>query len=91
MSTEVSTTLREILAEVTEVDDPYRLGPDDDLFAHGLTSLELVRVLVHLEDRFGVQVPDDLMTQDLFRSLRSLEGAVTRLQAYALDRPAGHG
>lgn len=79
MTAEIGTTLREILAEVTDVEDPALRGSEDDLFAYGLTSLETVRLLLQIETRYGVQIPNELVTQNLFRSLGSLERTVAQL------------
>jgi acyl carrier protein len=54
MNADIGATLREILAEVTDVEDPAQRGPDDDLFAYGLTSLETVRLLRQIETRYGL-------------------------------------
>jgi len=49
----------------------------DDLWAVGLTSLAAVRILMDIEDEFGVTFPDDSLTRDTFASVPAL-GAVLR-------------
>ena len=40
------------------------LGPDEDLFDAGFDSMSLTRVLVFVEDRFGVAIPDQDVVLD---------------------------
>jgi acyl carrier protein len=49
-----------------------------DLAAHGLTSVQAIEVVFALEDRLGVEIPDDRITRDTFRSIDAL---VQTLQA----------
>src|SRR5256885_247925 len=80
MTTDILPTMRAILSDVTEMENPHALGPDDDLFAHGLTSLETLRILLQIEERFQVRIPDDVLGQELFRSLHLLEQTVAGLR-----------
>jgi acyl carrier protein len=48
------------------------LAPDDDLAALGLDSMGVVQLLVDLEDRYGLDLPDDLMTEETFATVGSL-------------------
>jgi D-alanine--poly(phosphoribitol) ligase subunit 2 len=42
------------------------LAPDEDLFDAGFDSLSLSRVLVFVEERFGVLIPDeDVLVDDM--------------------------
>ena len=43
-----------------------------DLAAHGLTSVQAIEVVYTIEDRLGVEIPDDLLTRDTFRSIDAL-------------------
>lgn len=79
MTEDMLSALRAVIADVTEIENPYDLGEHDNLFDHGLTSLETVRVLLAIEERFGVHIPDGLLTQDpqeLFKNLESLAQAI---------------
>jgi acyl carrier protein len=78
--------LRAVIADATEIESPYDLGPHDNLFDHGLTSLETVRVLLAIEERFGIHIPDSLLIvdpQDLFKNLESLAQAIISVRAMA--------
>jgi acyl carrier protein len=84
MTEDMLSALRAVIADVTEIENPYDLGQYDNLFDHGLTSLETVRVLLAIEERFGIRIPDTLLTQDpqdLFKSLESLAQAILSVQA----------
>ncbi|HSN99665.1 MAG TPA: acyl carrier protein [Candidatus Nanopelagicales bacterium] len=45
------------------------LGPDEDLFEAGFDSMALTRVLVFVEDRFGIRVPDEEIVVDELSTL----------------------
>ena len=71
--------LRVLVAEVTKR-GAAALGADDDLVqALGLDSLEALRVLAHVEKRFGVRVEDAEI--HAMRTLRQLADAVERRRA----------
>lgn len=40
------------------------LSPDEDLFAAGFDSMSLTRVLVFVEERFGLLIPDQDVVLD---------------------------
>lgn len=88
MTENILTTIRMILADVSEVERPYEVGPGDDLLALGLTSLETVRMLLQIEERLDIQVPDEIVSQDLFRSVRLLQNTIANL--LARDAPNVH-
>jgi acyl carrier protein len=45
---------------------------DDDVFEHGMDSLTVIRLLVFVEREFGVELPDDEITVENLRSIRSI-------------------
>lgn len=53
-----------------------QLNVEDDLFAAGLDSTAVVSVMLALEERFGVEIPDKLLTRRAFSSLAALERLV---------------
>ncbi|CAE6725948.1 Aminoacyl carrier protein [Paraburkholderia domus] len=74
--------LRRILSETACLDVPIEtLGDSDDLYAAGLSSLGSVRVMMAIEDVFGIEIPDELITYDLFRSIDSLENTIGQVRA----------
>jgi len=48
------------------------LSPGEDLFAAGFDSLSLSRVLVFVEERFGVTIPDQDVVVDEVTTLSSM-------------------
>jgi acyl carrier protein len=54
-------------------------GDCDDLFAAGLNSMAMVRLMLAIEVEFGVTIPSSDLVPDNFRSIRSVEALVDRL------------
>jgi acyl carrier protein len=52
---------------------------DEDLGKLGLDSMAAINLLVDLEQEFGIQVPDSLLTPETFATGRSLEDTIRRL------------
>jgi acyl carrier protein len=44
------------------------LREDSDLTVYGIDSLAVVRLLVTIEDTFGVMIPDELISFEIFAS-----------------------
>ncbi len=59
--------------------DPGSLDDEADLYGLGLTSHATVRVMMGLEDRFGVEIPDHLLRKETFRSVASIRQALETL------------
>ncbi|WIX90538.1 phosphopantetheine-binding protein [Amycolatopsis sp. DG1A-15b] len=64
---------------------PYALGDrvaeDDDLAALGLDSMGVVQLVTDLEETFGFELPDELLTEDSFATAGSLWAAVAEFVA----------
>jgi acyl carrier protein len=65
--------LRSFLPETA----PEALGSSDDLFAL-LDSLQVLRLVQHLEAKFGIQVTDDELTADNLGSVEKMAAFVAR-------------
>lgn len=77
----MKTELRRILSESARLDVPIdTLSDSDDLYAAGLSSLATVHVMLAIEDEFGVEIPDHMLTRRLFSSVDSLAAAVEELR-----------
>ncbi|WP_320065730.1 phosphopantetheine-binding protein [Micromonospora sp. RTGN7] len=48
------------------------LAPTDDLAALGLDSMGVVQLLADLEDRYGLELPDERLTEETFATVGSL-------------------
>jgi len=76
--------IREILAESGRLAVPVTTLDDNaDLFAAGLDSLAIVNVLMSLEERFDIELPDAMLQRKTFSSISSITSAVTSLVAQA--------
>jgi len=74
-------TIRTILGEVARLDVPLAsLADNDDLYAAGLSSLATVHVMLALENAFDIEIPDQMLTRQLFRSIDSLAAAVETIR-----------
>ncbi|MGH6970955.1 MAG: phosphopantetheine-binding protein [Caulobacteraceae bacterium] len=49
------------------------VGRDESLTDAGLTSLDMVNLMLAVEDAFGVEVPQKRMTPANFRSIAAIE------------------
>jgi acyl carrier protein len=82
----MKTELRRILAESARLDTPIdSLSDSDDLYAAGLSSLATVHVMLAIEDEFGIEIPDHMLTRRLFSSIDSLAAAVEELRRSQAD------
>lgn len=60
------------------------IGPDDDLRASGLSSLDIVNLMLSVEAEFAVKIPERDMTPANFRSIAHTADLVRSL----LHQPA---
>ncbi|HXZ42012.1 MAG TPA: acyl carrier protein [Terriglobales bacterium] len=59
--------------------DEQELGPETNLIETGvIDSMSLLRLIGFLEERFGVEVPDEAVIPDNFRSLKAIEAFLTQ-------------
>lgn len=80
----MKTALRRILSETARLDVPVsELSDSDDLYAAGLQSLTTVRLMLAIEEEFDVEIPDRMLTRQLFSSIDSLAAAISQLRAGA--------
>jgi acyl carrier protein len=61
-------------------DDSVTIDRDTDLFDLGLDSLGINRLVVLLERRFSVRVPDAEVVADNFRGIEAIVALVSRLR-----------
>ena len=76
-STAVADVVRRIL-EARAITQPVR--PQDDLREVGLTSLDMVSLVLSVESEFGIKVPEREITPANFRSIATIETLVARLR-----------
>lgn len=58
---------------------PTGVGIDEDLHDRGLTSLDMVNLMLAVEDEFGIEFPQRELTRDNFRTIATLERLVCRV------------
>lgn len=63
-----------IVNEILLRDEP--LGTDDDLFDAGFDSMSLSRILVFVEEEFGVTIPDEDVVLDEISTLKTMTAFV---------------
>jgi acyl carrier protein len=73
--------IREILAQSGRLAIPVdNLADESDLFAAGLDSLAIVNVLMSIEERFDVELPDEMLSRRSFSSIATLKRVVADLR-----------
>jgi acyl carrier protein len=55
------------------------VGVDEDLHDRGLTSLDMVTLMLAVEDTFGIEFPQRDLTRDNFHTIAALERLVRRV------------
>jgi acyl carrier protein len=55
------------------------VAADENLTDAGLTSLDLVNLMLAIEDEFGIEIPQRRMTPASFRSVEAIESLVAGL------------
>ena len=80
----VAALVRQLLAK-RNIDRP--VGADESLAACGLSSLDVVNLMLAVEGEFAIKIPDRDMTPSNFRSIASIEALVHTLAR--AHEPAG--
>ncbi|MBE7324650.1 hypothetical protein IEQ44_08290 [Nocardioides sp. Y6] len=57
-------------------DIAFSIEEDGDLWAAGMDSLTSVQLLLVLEEKFQVELPDEALTFETFRSIRTLSAVL---------------
>jgi acyl carrier protein len=56
-----------------------RLTPETDLVGAGFDSMSLVKVLLHIETKYGKWIPESEITNEALTSVRTLAATVARV------------
>lgn len=67
-----------IFQELVFVADPDHFSDDDDLLEAGLDSMGIMRLIIFIENEFGVTLPDTEIDPDNVHSFRALESWILR-------------
>jgi len=79
LTTNIPVAFRKTLLAHLPYADAADLSAADDLTALGLNSMGVVQLLTDLEETFGLELPDELITEETFGTVGSLWGVVGRL------------
>ena len=69
---EIPRTFQEVLRPHLPFADSGELTDSDELASLGLDSMSIVQLLGDLEDRYGVELPDDILNEATFATVGSL-------------------
>jgi D-alanine--poly(phosphoribitol) ligase subunit 2 len=69
-----------IFQELVFSEDPDAFGEDDDLLQAGLDSMAIMRLVLFIENEFGVVLPDDELTPENMQTLSRLENWIRQHQ-----------
>lgn len=53
-----------------------RISEDDNLFDKGLSSFGSVQLMLALEERFGIEFPDNLLNRKSFSTIRDIRNTL---------------
>lgn len=80
-TTNIPRAFRKTLLTHLPYADGDEFAPTDDLAALGLNSMGVVQLLTDLEETFGLELPDELITEETFETVGSLWQVVGGLVA----------
>lgn len=62
-----------IFEELIFVADPKQFSDDDDLLEAGLDSMGIMRLIMFIEDKYGITLPDTEIEPENVQSFNALE------------------
>jgi D-alanine--poly(phosphoribitol) ligase subunit 2 len=84
--TSIEEQIRQVLTESGRLAvTTASLDSEADLFTVGLDSLAIVNVLMSLEERFDIELPDEFLSRRSFSNIATIEVIITNL----VGHPAG--
>lgn len=70
--------IRAIMKDIPKLSGiALEIADDADLWNAGMDSITSVQLLLRVEESFDVELPDEALTRDTFRSIRALSDALT--------------
>lgn len=67
-----------IFQELVYVSNPDAFDADGDLLEAGLDSMGIMRLIIFIEEEFGVTLPDNEIDPDNLRTLNALKNWILR-------------
>ena len=72
----IETELREYIQQEIAYEREEPLGPDEPLLDGALDSTDVLRLVVFVEERYGVRLEDDELVPENFASVKALADLV---------------
>ncbi|MBT7968567.1 MAG: acyl carrier protein [Methylococcales bacterium] len=70
----MKTVIRDfIFQELIFVTDPKQFSDDDDLLEAGLDSMGIMRLIIFIEEQYGITLPDTEIEPDNVQNFNALE------------------
>jgi len=69
-----------IFEELVFIEDPETFSSTDSLLEAGLDSMGIMRLVLFVEERFGVSLPDNELAPENMENLQRLEAWIKRHQ-----------
>jgi D-alanine--poly(phosphoribitol) ligase subunit 2 len=69
-----------VFQELIFIPDPVQFGDDDDLLEAGLSSMGIMRLILFIENEYGVTLPDTEIEPDNVQSFNALQQWILRHQ-----------
>ena len=80
MTKQADTVIRQVLRDHGRLNrDVDALAAEADLYQAGMTSHASVNVMLALEAEYDVEFPDHMLTRNVFRSIDSIQRALSEL------------
>ncbi|KAB0650221.1 acyl carrier protein [Burkholderia sp. Bp9012] len=77
----VKNEIRTILKHVAHLEAAIdSIGDGDDLYEAGLSSLDTIQLMLAIEKQFNIEIPDEMLNRNLFRSIDALADTIATLQ-----------
>ncbi|AEA65949.1 acyl carrier protein (plasmid) [Burkholderia gladioli BSR3] len=77
----VKNEIRTILKHVAHLEAAIdSIGDGDDLYEAGLSSLDTIQLMLAIEKQFNIEIPDEMLNRNLFRSIDALVDTIATLQ-----------
>ncbi|RJP82361.1 MAG: hypothetical protein C4522_03430 [Desulfobacteraceae bacterium] len=61
-------------------DSSIRIDPDTDLFETGFDSFSLVKLLVFIEKKYNLRIPEEKLTEDTLRDVNRISELIYAFQ-----------
>ncbi len=71
--------VRRLLCDVLQIDSVDHVKPDEDLQSVGLDSLNFIKLVIAIEDRFEVEIPEEKLGLQFIRNIHDICGLIETL------------